>query len=201
MITPESLQQILPNCKDVDGWSFELESVLPNFGIERKEEIASFLSQVGHESGHLNILEENLNYSIQGLTKTFKKYFPDEAIAKRYARQPKAIASRVYAGRMGNGSEQSQEGWKFRGRGILQVTGKNNYRRCSMFLFEDERLLDDPDILLTQEYALASACWFWEENDLNQYAGDVKRVTRLVNGGYHGLADREEIYKRAMTYL
>ena len=107
MITPEALQNILPHCKDVEGWSFELDAVLPNFGIESKEEIASFLSQVGHESGHLNILEENLNYSVQGLMKTFKKYFADEAIARRYAKQPKWIGSRVYAGRMGNGSEQS----------------------------------------------------------------------------------------------
>lgn len=201
MIETAALERILPRCKDPETWAFELSVVLPNFDITGKERIASFLSQVGHESAHLNVLSENLNYSADGLRKVFGKYFPDDRTAARYARQPKWIASRVYANRMGNGGEQSLDGWKYRGRGILQVTGKNNYTRCSRFLFQDDRLLEDPDLLLQPNYAILSAGWFWTENKLNQYAHDVKRTTRIVNGGYHGLADRQAIYDRAMEYL
>lgn len=201
MVETEALKRILPNCKDPETWAFELSVVLPNFDIDGKRRVASFLSQVGHESAHLNILSENLNYSADGLRKIFGKYFPDDKTAARYARQPKWIASRVYANRMGNGNEQSMDGWKYRGRGILQVTGKSNYERCSDFLFQDDRLVQDPDLLLQPNYAIMSACWFWKANRLNDYADDVRRTTRIVNGGYHGLADRQAIYDRAMEYL
>ena len=201
MIETSVLEQILPNCKNTETWAFELSAVLPNFDITEKERIASFLSQVGHESNHLNVLSENLNYSAAGLRKVFGKYFPNDRVAASYARQPTLIASRVYANRMGNSDEQSMDGWKYRGRGILQVTGKNNYTRCSSFLFQDDRLVEDPDLLLQPDYAIMSACWFWTENNLNQYADDVKRTTHIVNGGYNGLEDRQAIYDRAMEYL
>jgi putative chitinase len=201
MIETDKLKRILPRCKDPDTWSFELSMVLPSYDIMGKERIASFLAQTGHESAHFNVLVENLNYSADGLRKTFSKYFPDDRTAARYARQPVWIASRVYANRMANGNEQSQDGWKYRGRGILQLTGKSNYMRCSRALFGDDRLVDDPDLLLKPEYALMSACWFWRENKLNQWAHDVHRTTRIVNGGTHGLADRISIYERAMNVL
>jgi putative chitinase len=201
MIETNRLKSILPNCKDVAGWSYELSVILPSYDITTKERIASFLSQVGHESAHLNILVENLNYSQDGLRKVFSKYFPDEATAFRYARQPKWIASRVYANRMGNGGEESLDGWTYRGRGILQVTGKNNYRACSRALFGDDRLLEEPDLLLRKDFAIMSACWFWQTNRLNNIAHDVRASTRVVNGGFHGLADREAIYARAMRHL
>ena len=135
------------------------------------------------------------------MRKAFPKYFTDDRIAARYARQPKWIASRVYANRMGNGSERSMDGWKYRGRGLIQITGKNNYRQCSVDLFGDDRLLDNPDLLLEPRYALLSALWFWDKMDLNRFANDVVRTTRIVNGGKKGLAHRMEIYNRAMEIL
>lgn len=201
MISSDQLKAILPACKDPDTWSFELSAVLPNHDITTKERIASFLSQTGHESADYNVLEENLNYSADALRRVFGKYFRDDATAWRYARQPVWIASRVYAGRMGNGSEKSQEGWKYRGRGLIQVTGKNNYRACSDYIFGDDRLLETPDILKEPLYALESACWYWDINNLNRFAHDVVRTTRLVNGGTNGLKHRQEIYERAMKVL
>lgn len=200
-MTPQELSSILPNCKDPEGWAEALNETLPKFDINEPLDVAMFLSQVGHESAQLNVLEENLNYSSNALMKVFGKYFKDEATAQEYARKPSKIASRVYANRMGNGDEESQEGWLYRGRGILQITGKNNYTECSLFLFDDTSvLIDDPDILLQPNYAIGSACWYWTRNKLLGLT-DVKRATRIVNGGTHGLDDRIAIYDRATSYL
>lgn len=203
MITPEQLSEILPNCKDPDAWAFELQAAAPVFYFETPQRLAAFIAQTGHESAHYNVVTENLNYSKDGLRKVFSKYFPTDDLAWKYARQPRLIASRVYANRMGNGGEASLEGWKFRGRGLIQVTGKNNYRLCSNYLFGDDRLLDDPDLLLTPEFAMASAGWFWEANRLNQIAdtGDMVLLTKRINGGTHGLQDRINIYNRAIAVL
>lgn len=201
IIETSTLLKILPQCKNPEEWAFELSVVLPSYGITTKEDIAMFLAQCGHESLDFNVLSENLNYSAEGLRKVFPKYFPDDHTAWRYARQPVWIASRVYAGRMGNASEKSQEGWFFRGRGLLQVTGKNNYRSCSMYLFGDNRLLDNPDLLTKPEYALLSACWFWKVNGLSKYSKDIQKATRIINGGRNGLAHREAIYKQALKVL
>jgi putative chitinase len=147
-------------------------------------------------------LVENLNYSANGLLATFRKYFTPD-LANAYARKPQAIASRVYANRMGNGDEASGEGWKYRGRGILQVTGKNNYYQCSQFIFSDDRLIDSPELLQTPEYALRSACWYWVNNNLNALADtrDVEALTRRINGGTNGLQDRKDRYYSAMSYF
>lgn len=203
MITTETLRQILPDCRDPDAWAFELEAQTPVFSISTPQRLAAFIAQTAHESSSFNVLQENLNYSKDGLRKVFPKYFPDDNTALRYARQPKLIASRVYGGRMGNGGEQTQEGWKFRGRGLIQVTGKNNYRACSRYLFNDDRLLDDPDLLLTPEFAMASAGWYWEVNNLNRVAdsGDFALLTRRINGGTHGLNRRIELFERASRVL
>lgn len=199
MITAETLSQILPDCRDPETWAFELEAAAPVFFINTPQRLAAFIAQTAHESSSYNVLQENLNYSKEGLRKVFPKYFPDDKTAFRYARQPKWIASRVYGGRMGNGGEQSQEGWKYRGRGLIQVTGKNNYRACSRYLFNDDRLLDDPDLLLTPEFAMASAGWYWDANNINKVAdaGDFVKLTRLINGGTIGLKHRQEIYAAA----
>ena len=201
MVTAENLSIILPRCKDPDRWAFELESELYQYDINTTEQVASFLAQTGHESAHFNVLEENLNYSKDGLRKIFGKYFPTDELALQYARKPQAIASRVYANRMGNGPEELGEGWKFRGRGLIQCTGFRNYSSCSQFLFEDDRLVREPDLLLESKYAILSACWFWSANKLNDYADDVKKTTKIVNGGFHGLEDRQAIYDRAMSNL
>lgn len=202
VLTAEKLKAILPACREPNEWVIELNQNLPNYDITTKERIASFLAQTGHESGDFNILEENLNYSLQGLLKIFPKYFANEQIAAKYARQPKLIASRVYANRMGNGDESTGDGWKYRGRGLIQITGKNNYAACSKDLFGDEkRLLENPDLLLEKKYALLSALWFWKKMNLNKYANDILQTTKLVNGGTNGLKHRQEIYERALKVL
>lgn len=200
IITKDSLLAILPRCKDAATWAEALNEELPKYEIDTEERVASFLSQTGHESGHFNVLVENLNYSRDGLLKIFPKYFTPD-LAAEYARKPEMIASRVYANRMGNGPEQTKDGWKYRGRGLIQCTGFRNYRSCSMDIFGDERLLDNPDLLLEPKYAILSACWFWNANKLNDYSNDVVKTTRIVNGGKHGLEDRESIYASAMSVL
>jgi putative chitinase len=158
--------------------------------------LAHFLSQCGHESGQFNKVYENLKYGAAGLMKTFPKYFPSETLAKNYERKPEAIGSRVYASRMGNGNEASKEGYKFRGRGYIQLTGKDNYNALSTFL-PGVDLVANPDLVATQ-FLLVSAAWFWaiskklnETADLGATPNVVKAVTLKVNGGTIGLADRQ----------
>ena len=201
IITSEQLKDILRNCRNPEMWSELMNEILPIYGIEDLLAVASFVAQVGHESSHLNILEENLNYSAEGLLRVFPKYFRDPEIAKRYARNPNAIASRVYANRMGNGDESSGDGWKYRGRGAIQCTGKQNYEKCSLELFDNAILLDEPDMLLEPRYALMSACWFWRSRNLNEFAHDIIATTKKINGGTHGLQDRTELYELAQEIL
>jgi putative chitinase len=162
---------------------------------------AMFLSQLAHESGNFKFVVENLNYSADALRRVFGKYFPTEELANQYARQPERIANRVYANRMGNGDESSGDGWKYRGRGLIQLTGKNNYASFSMQ--SDNNALVEPDLVAQPELAVDSAGWFWTTNRLNQLAdtGDVKVVTRRVNGGFNGLADREAKYNKLIVLL
>lgn len=172
------------------------------FEINTPLRIAHFLSQTAHESTNFTRLEENLNYSAEGLISTFGRYF-DRPTALIYARQPIAIASRVYANRLGNGPESTREGWTYRGRGLIQLTGKENYKKFSDFANLDFVTL--PDLLKEPEYAMLSAGWFWDGNKLNLLADEgsteavVKKITKRINGGYNGLADRIEkfytIYK------
>ena len=178
-----------------------LNKVLPENGIDTPLRVSHFLAQVIHESGHFKTNVENLNYSASALKSVFKKYFPSDELANQYARQPEKIANRVYANRMGNGPEASGDGYKYRGRGLIQLTGKNNYTAC-----KDEMKIDivkNPDLLLVPEYALKSACWFWNKNNLNQYADkdDITTITKRINGGTNGLADREANLKRAKKIL
>jgi putative chitinase len=175
-----------------ESWTEPLKAALALHGIDTKLRICHFMAQCLHESNNFKVLVENLNYSQQGLRKVFPKYFPDDAIAFRYARQPAAIANRVYGGRMGNGGEATGDGFKYRGRGLIQVTGKDNYTACSKFLFSDLRLLDDPAHLSTKEGAVLSACWYWTKNNLNKIADtdNIELITLKVNGGKIGLADR-----------
>jgi putative chitinase len=201
LISTEILRSILPNCRDPESWSQALSEVLPRHNITTRLSLASFIAQCAVESAQFNILEENLNYSAEGLLRTWPRRFTP-VTAARYARKPILIANRVYSNRMGNGSEDSGEGWKYRGRGLIQVTGKNNYTACSRFMFGDLRLLDTPELLtVTNRNALESACWFWVSNDLNKHSGDVGRTTRIVNGGTHGIDERRRIYNVALQHL
>ena len=200
MITVEQFNDMFPKNKNAQSWTTAMVAVLPTYDINTPERIASFLAQCGHESGGFTVLQENLNYSAEGLNKIFKKYFPTLESAQPYARKPELIANKVYANRMGNGDEQSGEGYRYRGRGPIQLTGKDNYTACSDFLFQDDTLLKDPDMLLDPEYALHSACWFWWKNDLNTFAdsADLLTMTKRINGGTIGLDDRIAHYNHAM---
>ena len=201
--TEDVVKELIPKVKNFDEWYNNLLNTLPEYDIDTPKRVAAFMAQCGHESGGFTLMQENLNYSAKGLVGTFKKYFPTEAHAKPYERKPEMIANRVYANRMGNGDEASGEGWYFRGRGIIQITGKNNYTKCSQSLFESNVLVENPDLLLESEYAIHSACWFWSAARLNELAdiGDMKTMTKRINGGYIGLEDRIHHYNHAIEIL
>lgn len=200
IITPQDLKRILPNCRDPQTWANVLSAVLTERGIEDKTKVAQFIAQTSHESADYSVLVENLNYSADGLLRVFKKYFTPQTAAQ-CARKPEQIANRVYANRMGNGPESSGDGWRYRGRGAIQLTGKNNYRACSIALFGNENLLTDPGYLCTPEGAIRSAVWFWQVNNVGALADDVRATTLKINGGTHGLDDRAARFARALDVL
>jgi putative chitinase len=198
--TKEGLQTVIPHNKEIDLWYNALYQYLPPFNITTPARVAGFVAQCAHESADFTILQENLNYGAKGLRGLFGKYFPNDDIAKQYERKPELIANKIYSGRMGNGPEASGDGWKFRGRGIVQITGRANYTQCSRDLFQDDELAQNPDLLRTPEYAVLSACWFWHKNLLNQYcdSGDIVTLTKKINGGTIGIEDRIEKWNRAL---
>jgi putative chitinase len=163
--------------------------------------LAGFLAQVAHESGGFNFIKENLNYSAKGLMTIFKKYFPNEEIANQYQRQPEKIANRVYANRMGNGDESSGDGYRFCGRGLIQLTGRTNYTKLSQDL--GIGLEETVAYLETPNGAVSSAGWFWDNNNLNQYcdSNDFVTLTKRINGGTIGIEDRQQHFQQALNYL
>lgn len=175
-------------------------SFMDLYGINTPERKAAFLSQVGHESNGFRSIEENLNYSSDRLSVVFPKYFNNNE-ALDYHRQPKKIASRVYANRMGNGPESSGDGWSYRGRGLIQLTGKYNYQKFSDFSGHD--VLTNPDYLLTPEGAMYSAIWFWDVNGCNSFAdkNDIQGLTKKINGGINGLEHRKDLYNKFLPLL
>jgi putative chitinase len=201
--TEDAVRELIPKVKNFDEWYNNLLNILPEYDIDTPKRVAAFMAQCGHESGGFTVMQENLNYSAKGLRGIFGKYFPNDDIAKQYERKPEKIANRVYGNRMGNGPEESGEGWYFRGRGIVQITGKNNYTKCSQSLFESNVLVENPDLLLETEYAIHSACWFWSAARLNELAdvGDIKTMTKRINGGFIGLEDRINHYNHAIEIL
>jgi putative chitinase len=179
----------------------QIPEVMTKFKIDTALKLAHFLSQCGHESGGFRLTQENLNYGAKGLLGLFKKYFPNEALAKQYERQPQKIANKIYGGRMGNGPEASGEGWKFHGRGYIQLTGKQNYEAFSKSIGED--CVANPDLVATK-YPLASAAWFFTRclpkcTDASDAA--VTAVTKCVNGGQIGLPDRLKHFKEYHALL
>jgi putative chitinase len=171
----------------------ELWPVMSKFGINTIDRLAHFLAQCHHESGGFTKVRENLSYSVSGLKKVFPKYFKDRD-PKAYSKAPQALANYVYANRLGNGSEASGDGWKYRGRGYIQLTGKDNYRAFDAFV-DDDILVGGPDLVATK-YPLLSAAWFWSVNKINNLADAgidvdvITRVTKKVNGGHKGLHER-----------
>ena len=203
-LTLQQLKQLLPKNPYVDHWHQALEQLLPDYEINTPQRIAAFVAQCSHESAGFTALKENLNYKAATLRKIFPKYFPTDDLANAYANMPnkqEAIANRVYASRMGNGDEHSGDGYRYCGRGLIQLTGKSNYQAFADSL--EMNVEDVPEYLATFEGAAQSACWFWESNNLNQLAdkGDILTLTKRINGGTIGLEDRIKHYEHALHVL
>ena len=204
ILTREQLAQLLPGNPYLDHWYHALELALPDYDINTPQRVAAFVAQCAHESGGFRALKENLNYKAATLRKIFPKYFPDDATANHYASLPnkqEAIANRVYGGRMGNGPEASGDGFRYCGRGLIQLTGKQNYQNFADSI--ETPVEDIPEFLATFEGAVQSACWFWEANNLNQWAdkSDILTLTKRINGGTIGLEDRIKHYEHALHVL
>jgi putative chitinase len=203
-VTLDLLKHMCPHTKSsiLEGYVEPLNTVAEYYEMTANPaRLAGFLAQVAHESGGFTAVKENLNYSAKGLMGTFKKYFPDEATAKAYERQPQKIANKVYANRMNNGDEASGDGYRFCGRGLIQLTGRANYTKFANDL--GMSIEDTIAYLETPNGAVASAGWFWDNNNLNQYcdSGDFVTLTKRINGGTIGLADRQHHFDIAMHYL
>jgi putative chitinase len=199
--TVGQLSEIIGKNPYAQQWHHAICEICPVYEINTEMRLAAFIAQCAHESGGFKFLKENLNYKAASLRKVFPKYFPDDATAAQYANHPnkqEMIASRVYANRMGNGDEASGDGFKYLGRGLIQLTGKNNYTIFAASI--DTPLEDIPEYLQTFEGAVQSACWFWEQNNLNQWAdkGDILTLTKRINGGTIGLEDRIKHYNHAL---
>lgn len=180
----------------------QIPEVMTKFKIDTAVKLSHFLAQCGHESGGFKVVNENLNYGAKGLLTIFKKYFPTEEKAKLYERKPEKIANLVYGSRMGNGAETTGEGWKFRGRGYIQLTGKNNYAEFDKVVTEN--IVENPDLVATK-YPLLSAAWFFHKNCLGKCVdasdASVLSVTKCVNGGTIGLPDRQKHFKEYYNLL
>ena len=196
--TKEQLKDMIPKNPYVGQWFEALSEILPEYEITTPQRVAAFLAQCAHESGGFVFLKENLNYKAASLRRVFPKYFPDDAIAAQYAGKGEMIANRVYANRMGNGDEASGDGFRYCGRGLIQLTGKNNYTFFAGSL--DIPVEEASEYLQTFEGAVQSACFFWEQNKLNQWAdaGDILTLTKRINGGTIGLEDRIKHYEHAL---
>jgi putative chitinase len=194
----EHLAEIIGKNPYMDYWYNALCEILPVYEIHTPERVAAFVAQCAHESGGFKFLKENLNYRAEGLNNTFRKYFPTLESAQPYAKNPQKIANKVYANRMGNGDEASGDGFRYLGRGLIQLTGKNNYTLFAAAI--DTPLEEIPEYLQTFEGAVQSACWFWEQNNLNQWADkkDILTLTKRINGGTIGLEDRIKHYNHAL---
>jgi putative chitinase len=199
--TEQQLAQMIPGNPYVPQWYHALCQILPEYGINTPARVAAFVAQCAHESGNFRLLKENLNYSAASLMRVWPSRFPNMEIAQQYAMKPEKIANRAYCDRMGNGPESSGDGWKYAGKGLIQLTGKDNY---TWFAESIETPLEEiPEYLQTFEGAVQSACWFWETNNLNQWAdaGDIETLTRRINGGVIGLEDRKKHYAHAVHVL
>lgn len=201
-VDEQALKQIVPKIREEDLYFFitPLNEAFLRYEINTPLRQAHFIAQIAHESGSFRYREENLNYSAEALKRVFGKYFRDPGMAELYARSPEKIANRVYANRLGNGPEPSGDGWKFRGRGLIQLTGKSNYTAYSEDCNID--LIENPDMV--SDYLCTDvAGWFWDSRNLNPLADsdDIEKITRKINGGLNGLEDRKVFLTRAKTVL
>jgi len=201
--TLDQLNEMVPGNPYIDHWYEAFCQILPDYDINTAERVAAFVAQCAHESGGFRVIKENLNYRPASLASMFKKYF-DLATATRYCSRPnkqEAIANRIYANRMGNGSEDSGDGYRYCGRGLIQLTGKDNYTRYAQST--EQTVEEASEHLTTFEGCVQSAAWFWEANNLNQFAdkGDILTMTKRINGGTIGLEDRIKHYNHALHVL
>jgi len=200
-LTKQQLKQLLPKNPYIDQWHNALSQLLPDYEINTPQRIAAFIAQCAHESGGFIFLTENLNYRAESLLKLFSKYFKTMDEARSYERKPEKIANKIYANRMGNGDEASGDGYKYRGRGLIQLTGKTNYTwfAASLEISPEEAA----EYTQTFEGAAQSACWFWETNKINSFAdkGDIIGMTKRINGGTIGLEDRKKHSEHALHVL
>ena len=200
-ITADQLRQLFPNNKYLEDLAECLNESFDKYEINTVNRAAGFLAQCGHESNGFTVLKENLNYKAEALNKIFHKYFPTVELAQSFAHNPEMIANKIYANRMGNGDEASGDGYKFRGRGAIQLTGRDNYTRfgATLGLDPDSCVAD----METLDGGVESAMWFWQTNGLNAIcdADDIVRMTKKVNGGTIGLAERTALYNKAKGIL
>jgi putative chitinase len=201
ILTKEQLAHIIPKNPYKDYWYHALEQALPDYDINSPPRVAAFLAQCAHESGSFVFLQENLNYKAESLMRVWPRYFPSLDIAKQYAHKPEMIANRAYANRMGNGPEESGDGWAHCGRGLIQLTGRSNYQAFADSI--ETPIEEIPHYLATFEGAVQSACWFWENNNLNKWAdaGDMLTLTKKINGGTLGLEDRVKHFNHVLHVL
>jgi putative chitinase len=197
--TEDKFAQLISN--NTSEWYQALVNNLPLYDINTPERVAAFIAQCAHESGGFRRLKENLNYKWESLRRVFPKYFPTDDVAQEYAHKPEQIANRIYGSRMGNGDESSGDGFRYCGRGLIQLTGKNNYTKFAESI--GMAVEEVPTLLETYDGAVKSACWFWSSNNLNQWAdaGDILTMTKRINGGTIGLEDRIKHYNHAMEVL
>lgn len=209
------LKQLFPKSTEENRakYAMPLRMAMIRYNIDNPNRVRAFLAQIGHESGQLSAVVENLNYSAKALRSVFGKYFKTDAEAEKSARKPEAIANVVYANRLGNGDTKSGDGWRYRGRGLIQITGKSNYNEASQKMYAlplGVDFVDEPELLATPDYAAQSAAWWWENAGLNAVADGLggandtevfKQITKRINGGYNGLDDRLAIYERAKTVI
>jgi putative chitinase len=200
-LTESQLSKIIPGNRYIHEWYEVLLQCLPDYDINTPMRIAAFLAQCAHESGDFKLIKENLNYRAETLMKIWPTRFTTLEIANQYAHNQEKIANKVYSGRMGNGPEETGDGFKFCGRGLIQITGRNNYQEFADSIGVD--INDASAYLSTFEGAVQSACWFWEVKNLNSVAdaGDITLLTKKINGGTIGLDDRKKRYQHALQIL
>jgi putative chitinase len=203
LLTGENLKAIMPKA-DTGKWLDFLNQALERFSINTTVRAAAFLAQIAHESDELTHVSENLNYSAQRLTQVWPKRFPTVEIAREYEHNPEKLANYIYASRLGNGDEASGDGWKFRGRGLIQLTGKTNYTQAGSALGAD--LATNPDLVAQPEYASLTAVNFWKTNGLNELADlstdeSFVNITKKINGGTVGMDSRKAYWTRAKQVL
>ena len=201
MVTLDSLSKLFPKALDINAIYIAFQKYFSIYGINTKNRQAGFISQCAHESGNFTTISENLNYSAQGLLATFPKYFKTLSDTTDYVRQPQKIANKVYANRMGNSTEESGDGWKYKGTGFIQITGKNNYTA-----FANYKKITVTEVIIyinTIEGSVESALFFWKNNNINTYCDndDIVGMTKKINGGIVGLQDRTVLYNTLKSLI